>query len=281
MHLRPRTSWLASAAAAALLLAACGDGSDEPVEDPVEEVDEPAEDDEPDEDEQDETGAASETDEESGEPDDADNDGEIAVDEVESILQGLDPQPIQVTYDLSGPDELGDGTATIAFDPPRTAQLIEAGAFTGHTIIDEDGMINCFQQDGAWQCMKMGGDLTEGFADEDVLDGVPTVDEDADIEDEDIQRAYWTTTLDRDALCLVYEEDGGETEACLDEESGFLLRIEVSGDEPFRMEATEIGDVEAAMFEPPAEPMDLGELPGMEDLDPEQLEDLEGLFDQG
>lgn len=194
-------------------------------------------------------------------PTPADDEGNDAdADELLGGFMDRQPEAVQVTYELDGPPPMEDGQMTIASDPPNHVTVMDTPQGEVRTFAGEVNAV-CMQQGGQWQCMETADDDMPGMAD-DPMDQVPTWEEVEEELDADMSpSAAWTETIaDRSATCFEFEEVAGmeETEVCLDDDTGAMLRS-VSpgpdGGEPIRLEAVEVDDdPDPELFELPAEP---------------------------
>ncbi len=287
-------------AGAALVLAACGGEDTDPAtdaavtaDDTVSDADDDAGDDAGDDDTADADDAGVEADDDADDgaaaadaddatPGDAAAGDALTIDEVVRLLQDAHGTAAQVTYDVEFEGPLT--TMTLAQDPPRSAMLLDSAEGEFRIITDGDETTSCMQMGGEWQCFTqtLDSEFAEGLLD---LPGIEDTDPEDVAEDETPDRIESTTVLDRDAVCLWFDESDGaiDVRVCFDTETGIvLLSTGTSPDgEEFRLEAVEVGDVDPAMFELPAEPMDfdLGELGDLgefdaDDFDPGELPDF-------
>jgi hypothetical protein len=175
-------------------------------------------------------------------------------------------------------------TMTLAQDPPRSAMVLESEEGEFRVISDGDETTSCMQMGGEWQCFTqtLDGEFAEGLFD---LPGIEDTDPEDVADDETPDRIGSTRILDRDAVCLWFDESEGafDVRVCFDTETGIvLMSTGTSSDgEEFRLEAVEVGDVDPALFDLPADPMDfdLGELGDMgdfdfDDFDPDEMPDF-------
>lgn len=179
----------------------------------------------------------------------------------------------------------------LAQDPPifATSMYLEDGTEQMRVIQDGQSTTICEQYEGAWDCMRMDQDMSMArFG----LAAVTLLEEELD----ELGGLFGAGTsgevAGRSAVCAdltdvdaddlgVEESELAEGSFCIDEELGVLLSSEWESPDGYgRMEALEVSEeVDAALFEPPAEPEDMdgfsdGFGDGPDDLAPEDLEEL-------
>ncbi|MFP4634350.1 MAG: hypothetical protein ACLFRD_00695 [Nitriliruptoraceae bacterium] len=200
-------------------------------------------------------------------------------------------QEYELDEDLEGFEEEEPVEMLLAQDPPNfvTAMYLEDGTEQMRLIQDGESTTICEQYEGAWDCMRMDQDMSMArlglgaFAllqeERDELGGFLGAGTSGEVAG---RSAVCADLADLDADDLGVEEDElAEGSFCIDEELGVLLSSEWEFPDGYgRMEALEVSeDVDATLFDPPAEPEDMGDFSegfgdGSDDLAPEDLEEL-------
>lgn len=179
-------------------------------------------------------------------------------------------QEYTIDEDLEGLEEEEPVELLLAQDPPNfaSAMYLEDGTEQMRLIQDDETATICEQYAGTWDCMRMDGDVSMARVG---LAAFALLEEELD----DLGGFFGAGTSDtvagRSAVCAdladvdaddlgVDESELAEGSFCVDEELGILLSSEWESPDGYgRLEAQQVSqEVDAALFEPPAEPEDMG-----------------------
>lgn len=181
--------------------------------------------------------------------------------------------PYTLTYLIEDPDT-GSEEITYAVDGDDIAMITDDDGEEMRVIFRDDTMTNCFGGEGQWQCIQ-GPANGAGIDPLEMTAGLGSMTRGADaFEDEGWGPQEAETIAGRAATCahadggvLLGEAPGGQVEACVDDETGTLLKVLITDEEGATggMTVTAFEPAaDPALFEYPAEPMVIGE-DGIED----------------